>query len=563
MRSGQALPICWRVEEQISQIDAQIRELSQWPEKPDVARDPARQGELDELGRQWDALNSDATPSPVPPKYGSYVLPGGENYRELLLTLPSEGQHAVRYAEGKYRLWDNKANDWVRGPDGKLRTRLLYDRQAEAEQAASGLNQTSGLNPMGSYISPHWDEPNTLAHVRFDDRVTDGKKTLHIAEVQSDWHQQGRKRGYQGERPEITSFEAFAKERGYTLDQISAAFRKASDPVWREWDELNTRQVEQLREYGKGVPDAPFKTTWPELALKRMIRYAAENGYDRISWDTGDTSADRYDLSKRISRVAYVNETLSAWDHQGSQVISHSGVKREQLPDYIGKEAADKLLATEPKQPPQLPDVKAADLTVEEREHDYVVRNKDGRQVEVGKGTVTSPGEARYYAVRYLNNKANEINLNRVNEYGRIGPTYELTGVDLKVGGEGMRGFYDKILPAAANKLVKKFGGKVGQSEFKTLDQTDRDVPFTVRDHDGVVVETDIQDENYAAQRAREIGGSYGFDETAGETKAVPVHSLDITPQLKDAAINQGFPLFQEAKGRIRIRLNAAILLRF
>ena len=29
------------------------------------------------------------------------------------------------------------------------------------------------------------------------------------------------------------------------------------------------------------VPDAPFKTTWHELTMKRMIRYAAENGYDR------------------------------------------------------------------------------------------------------------------------------------------------------------------------------------------------------------------------------------------------------------------------------------------
>src|SRR5262249_52646435 len=103
-----------------------------------------------------------------------------------------------------------------------------------------------------------------------------------------------------------------------------------------------------------------------------------------------------------------------------------------------------------------------------------------------------------------------------------------LSGLELKIGGEGMQGFYDKILPAAANKLVKKFGAKVSERSLKTIDQTDRDVPFTVRDRDGIVVETDIQDENYAAERAREIGGTYGFDETAGETKTVPVHAIDI-----------------------------------
>src|SRR5690606_30215474 len=35
-------------------------------------------------------------------------------------------------------------------------------------------------------------------------------------------------------------------------------------------------------------------------------------------------------------------------------------------------------------------------------------------------------------------------------------------GVDLKVGGEGMRAFYDKILPSAVNKWAKKLGGRVG-----------------------------------------------------------------------------------------------------
>src|SRR5690606_19423701 len=36
-----------------------------------------------------------------------------------------------------------------------------------------------------------------------------------------------------------------------------------------------------------GLPDAPFKTTWHELVMKRMIRYAAENGFDRVAWPTG------------------------------------------------------------------------------------------------------------------------------------------------------------------------------------------------------------------------------------------------------------------------------------
>ena len=40
-------------------------------------------------------------------------------------------------------------------------------------------------------------------------------------------------------------------------------------------------------------------------------------------------------------------------------------------------------------------------------------------------------------------------------------------GVDLKVGGEGMKGFYDKIIPDAANKLGKQWGAKVGETQIK------------------------------------------------------------------------------------------------
>ena len=45
------------------------------------------------------------------------------------------------------------------------------------------------------------------------------------------------------------------------------------------------------------VPDAPFKTTWPELAMKRIIREAAEKGYDKVAWTPGSVQAERYPSS--------------------------------------------------------------------------------------------------------------------------------------------------------------------------------------------------------------------------------------------------------------------------
>jgi hypothetical protein len=43
--------------------------------------------------------------------------------------------------------------------------------------------------------------------MRVNDRVdADGKKVLFVEEVQSDWHQAGRKKGYKGDINEVYSF---------------------------------------------------------------------------------------------------------------------------------------------------------------------------------------------------------------------------------------------------------------------------------------------------------------------------------------------------------------------
>jgi hypothetical protein len=45
-------------------------------------------------------------------------------------------------------------------------------------------------------------------------------------------------------------------------------------------------------------PDAPYKSMdergWPRLTIRRLIRYAAENGYDGVSWSPGEVQKKRY-----------------------------------------------------------------------------------------------------------------------------------------------------------------------------------------------------------------------------------------------------------------------------
>jgi len=44
------------------------------------------------------------------------------------------------------------------------------------------------------------------------------------------------------------------------------------------------RQRRNDAENINGIPDAPFKKTWPDLVMKRIIAWAAEGGYDQVAW---------------------------------------------------------------------------------------------------------------------------------------------------------------------------------------------------------------------------------------------------------------------------------------
>ena len=230
-------------------------------------------------------------------RYTQFVQPGeSSNYRELLLTLPSKPAQI-----------DQDLGD-----------------------APRGWNTAGGETDSANYRSSHWDEPNILAHIRMTDRRgSQGEKVLFIEEVQSDWHQTGAKHGYHStnkalkakrqqllserdslnqERKNIDFAEVQAQQLQFHQEaaQLSTVAPELQEPMFREllakyantpygkFQELSNRitdieeEVRRMPFVMDGVPDGPFKKTWPELAMRRMIRYAAENGYDRVAWVRGE-----------------------------------------------------------------------------------------------------------------------------------------------------------------------------------------------------------------------------------------------------------------------------------
>ena len=435
-------------------------------------------------------------------KFESYQLPGGENYRELLLTLPTDnrGANASEIDKINSRLVD-------KGYDG------LYEEQRQAMQRGGneaidllddldsrvGIRTDDIRNSMSSgdsskqFRSSHFDEPNILAHVRFNERAdADGKKVLFIEEVQSDWAQAGRKKGFD-KNAEITSWVVANQNGGVAagpyVDRASAEFGLRS--VQRENPNTHFTVETRTDRSGRFTPSAPFVTkteAWTLLAMKRMIRYAAENGFDRLAWTTGTQQAARYDLSKQVRQIVVTPRTDAVTGERTRSVAL----------DLVGSS---------------------------------VIRfgvNKDG--VIDNTNSAQGFGDANGKPLSEVIGK--EL-AERVMQSERA--TFE--GDDLKVGGEGMRAFYDQMLPQMVNKYVKKFGANV--SEVKILGEGPGITPtYLVIEKDGHSIYSAESARWKAEKKAEEIGGT-----VREERSEFTQPGIDITPAMRESVM-QGQPLF-------------------
>ncbi len=320
-------------------------------------------------------------------KYGNYQLPGGENYREVVLAMPPiGGGQVVPHPKGRGFAIQYKDGSFE---GGSAPTR--WDSRGAADTGMSFYKNAGG------YTSSHFQGvPNYVAHMRLNERAdAAGKRGLFLEEIQSDRHQAGREQGY---REPFEQWIAFYDAGGTEVPiGYGRSEKQALESIDKNWEGLVKIETRKRDGVEGVIPDAPFRKDWPVQMFKRALADAVGSGKDWIGWTTGETQARRYDLSKQLSSIEWYEDInhLMAYDKSGNKVIERS-VTREQLPNVIGKEATQKLV------------------------------------------------ESKLF-----------------NEGQRI-----VSGVDLKVGGEGMKGFYDQILPKEISKYVKQWGAQVEKSRI-------------------------------------------------------------------------------------------------
>ena len=190
-----------------------------------------------------------------------------------------------------------------------------------------------------SAMRTHWgdDAKGILAHARVQDFDVDGKKMLFIEEIQSDWHNEGHKRGYRqkGQKTEndIRRAENEAYEKFWESHVIQRICQKLKEAEYESdaavvanlWEGNTTstyaflerlgitltndekgyieEQVYQSKERNESLkdavseytpPEAPYSDNYHEYVLKNLIRMAAEEGYDSIGWTTADIQSNRW-----------------------------------------------------------------------------------------------------------------------------------------------------------------------------------------------------------------------------------------------------------------------------
>ncbi len=366
-------------------------------------------------------------------------------------------------------------------------------------------------------------EGRAVAWVRFGEATDeDGNRVLVIDEVQSKRHDEGRAKGYKSE----ARLKELEREYENIMDEHAAltkeilhdagyAYKGESEGVYDEdmqvkaeigllgSDEQLARRVELSKrladvsnEHGNlrnAIPDAPFDKNYHEVVMKRMLRYAAENGFDKVAWTKGKQQAQRYDLAKHVSSIEY---KPLANGHYNVIAYSSLGYPLDGVPmvydseqaiaEVFGKDIAQQIAQDVEENRRKAAETEQALSELKEKRKELRRRGVDEDSAEF---------EETLEEFSRLSNELSETQSAKFIE-----------GTDLSIGDEDRNALYDEMIPRFMNKYVKKWGTKVGEATLPNVEE-------------------------------------------AGRT----MWSVDVTPEMRESVM-QGQPMFREGMGAISDR---------
>ena len=435
-----------------------------------------------------------------------YTTQGLEHLREIALTVPTIESWGATDDTHFGDAGDGRAVAWIRFGDtfayAETKEGKEYKAFVENMLRRYHIDEEVKLNQFGTIVIPEElldaltdEQMSELQRLKAASMSASDKteqRILVIDEIQSKRHQEGREKGYKSDfknskeaqrlKAEVDRVTArlleLEKDRRENSDaeqtelaRLDILLNEAQsnaeyDAILAEQDKIKAhvenRESEILavrserRELAyqldkqidrdavdaiSAIPDAPFEKNWHELAMKRMLRYAAENGYDAIAWTKGDQQAERYNIGGVVEDIYYSGMYPVSWD------------------------------STE--------NVRYVDINLKNGHIYHLGVNEDGFiEAEYNGVGAVLKDENRSFKDKSLSDVVGkEVAL----QIMQMKDNSTLKAEDIKVGGEGMKGFYDKMLPAFMNKYGKKWGIKVEDINLPNLENglTMHSVPVT------------------------------------------------------------------------------------
>ena len=241
---------------------------------------------------RFEEVKSDVGMSMGSQDFSVHVLPGGENYREVVLAMPKTSGYTLRNGRGD-----------IVGTYKNREEALVALRQIKDSDYLANITPTDEVS---GYTSNHFPNiPNYVAHMRTNERVdADGRPGLFVEEFQSDRHQAGRKQGYDDKKENgldvaTREFNSIVKPYSPATPSEVQQLVLSNLPSDTEWarNALGDN-FERIRDLAKqdmrGIQDAPFRTTWPIQLFKRALRDAVDSGKEWVGWTDGKTQNERY-----------------------------------------------------------------------------------------------------------------------------------------------------------------------------------------------------------------------------------------------------------------------------
>ena len=519
--------------------------------------------------------------SPMRSKITSLQLEGEKsNYKEVLVTLPNK--------ETKYFVVSEDGDEFSYPTRERAENNLFRGKRIEERLVDSGFK------------SSHFDERNILVHLRMNTRTdADGNKVLFLEEVQSDWGQEGKRRGFK--KPENTqAIEELENEKQKVLDSsksyqllnnktegnlsvevFDAIQQEATNMIDNQYSTEESRKkrflkdIEDTLDYWSSNNEVP-KMTQNELSdfYDVYINELENNSKKRTGYGTSyrlaslenkieDINKKIYDFSAKegTSVAPFVTDT-NAWTKLGLKYALKEAVKQ----------GATKIAWTTGEQQNERYSLeKVADEVRYSKNSDgtyKIIAYKGGENISENKRLNEKDLESNFgkdVAQRIIDGVGENIEGEK-----------SLTGENLKVGGKGMKGFYGSptegslgIVGNVAKSLFKQVPktvkiSKTEQTKQKTIDE---ETTFEVDENeDGTFnvfisgkgffgANRGIEGEEIDSFKTKQEAIDFAKKEIAFMRDLAYVdakynstqYSIDITPELK-AEVEQGLPQF--SKGR-------------